>query len=266
MFMRADASNQISALSRLALSQPIFGLMQTVPNPSLTELAVWSGYDFVILDCEHGIVDEPAHIACLQVISGSPAFAAVRLRPGDFGSVGRYLDFGADAILMADVQTPEEAARFAAAATFGPQGTRSSTKSTRAARYGLTAIKDIAPPLLLATIESKRAVDNVAAIAATPGIGGLILGPSDLSADLNCPFEFSALAYTSAFAQVEQGAAGARIHLGTIAHPGYSVERLLSAGHRIIIVTADIAVLREGFGSHLAAARNQLEKPPGEKP
>ena len=133
--MRADASNQISALSRLALSQPIFGLMQTVPNPSLTELAVWSGYDFVILDCEHGIVDEPAHIACLQVISGSPAFAAVRLRPGDFGSVGRYLDFGADAILMADVQTPEEAARFAAAATFGPQGTRSSTKSTRALRW-----------------------------------------------------------------------------------------------------------------------------------
>jgi len=243
----------------------VFGLMQTLPNPSLTELAVWSGYDFIILDCEHGIVDEAAQVACLQVISGSHAFAAVRVRPGDFGSVGRYLDFGADAILMADVQTPEDAARLVAAATFGPHGTRSSTKSTRAARYGLTAIKDIAPPLLLATIESKRAVGNIAAIAATPGIGGLIVGPSDLSADLGSPFEFSTPAYTSAFTQIEQGAASARLHLGTIAHAGYSVDRLLNAGHRLIIVTADIAVMREGYGSHLAAARSHVSNARGEK-
>jgi 2-keto-3-deoxy-L-rhamnonate aldolase RhmA len=264
--MSTEAQNQSSALTRLGQAKPVFGLMQTLPNPSLTELAVWSGYDFIILDCEHGIVDEAAQVACLQVISGSRAFAAVRLRPGDFGSVGRYLDFGADAILMADVQSPEGAARFTAAAAFGPHGTRSSTKSTRAARYGLNAIKDIPPPLLLATIESKRAVDNIAAIASTPGIGGLIVGPSDLSADLGCPFDFSAPVYTSAFTQIEQGAAGARIHLGTIAHAGYSVERLLNAGHRIIIVTADIAVLREGFGSQLAAARSHLKNAQSQKP
>lgn len=246
--------NSRSALTQLLQHKPAIGLIQTIPTPALTELAVWSGFDFVILDCEHGVVDEPAQLACLQIIAGSPAFAAVRVRPGNLSAVGRYLDFGADAILMPDVQTPVEAAALVAAATLGPRGTRSSTGSARAYRYGLSS-PSREPPLLLALIESKCAVDNVAEIVATPGLGGVVIGPSDLSADLECANNFSAPAYRSAFAEVEKAATAANVLLGTKPHPGYPLERLLAAGHRFIIAVADINVLREGFRSQLKSAR-----------
>jgi 2-keto-3-deoxy-L-rhamnonate aldolase RhmA len=242
------------ALARLRRLEPVFGLIQTIPTPTLTELAVWSGYDFVILDGEHGIADEPAHLACLQVISGSDAFAAVRVQPGNFGAVGRYLDLGADAILMPDVQTAADAAAFVAAATPGPKGTRSSTGSARVSRYGLGRLAE-QPPLLLAMIEGKQAATRIAAIAATPGLGGFVIGPSDLSADLECANDFSTPAYTSAFAQIEKAAAGAKLLIGTKPHPGFPLEKLLGAGHRFIIVAADINILRDGYRAQLAAAR-----------
>jgi 2-keto-3-deoxy-L-rhamnonate aldolase RhmA len=242
-----------SPLQRLRRREPVFGIMQTLPAPSLTELAVWSGCDFVILDCEHGIVDEPAHVACLQVLGGSAAFAAVRLRPKDFGSVGRYLDFGADAILMPDVESAADAHALVSAALHGPNGTRSSTRTVRSARYGLSSVA-ATQPLLFAMIEGRRALAELAAIAATPGISGLIIGPNDLSADLGCASEFAAPAYAAAVSQVEATAADAQLLLGTIAHPHYPTERLLAAGHRLIIVSSDVAIVRDGCQAQLAAA------------
>jgi 4-hydroxy-2-oxoheptanedioate aldolase len=251
----AVSGSSHSSLERLRRGGPVFGIMQTLPLPTLTELAVWCGYDFIILDCEHGIVDEAAHVACLQVVSNSGAFAAVRVRPKDFGSVGRYLDFGADAILLPDVQTPADAVAFVSAATYGPRGNRSSTRSARTSRYGLGAPAAETAPLLLAMIEGNRALADLAAIAATPGIGGFIVGPNDLSADLGCPFDFSAAAYSTAFRKIEQTAANAQLLMGTIAHPHYPTERLLAAGHRFIIVSSDVAITRDGYKLQLAAAR-----------
>jgi 4-hydroxy-2-oxoheptanedioate aldolase len=245
------------ALQRLRGREPVFAVMQTLPVPTLSELAVWSGYDCVILDCEHGIVDEPAQLACLQVISNAGALAAVRVRPKDFGSVGRYLDFGADAILLPDVQTGADAAAFVSAATCGTGGTRSSTRSARGSRYGLDAAGHAAP-LLFAMIEGSLALDNLAEIAATPGISGFVIGPNDLSADLGCPSDFSAAAYSAAFAKIEATAANAKLLIGTIAHPHYPIERLLAAGHAFIIVSSDVATVRDGYKSQLAAARGAL--------
>jgi 2-keto-3-deoxy-L-rhamnonate aldolase RhmA len=248
-----------SSLERLRRREPVFGIMQTLPSPTLTELAVWSGCDFVILDCEHGIVDEAAHVACLQIIANSGAFAAVRLRPKDFNSAGRYLDFGADAILLPDVQTPADAVAFVSAATYGPRGNRSSTRSSRSSRYGMAAPAET-PPLLFAMIEGNSALRDLTAIAATPGISGFIVGPNDLSADLGCPFEFSAPAYSTAISKIEQTAADAQLLMGTIPHPHYPTERLLAAGHRLIIVSSDVAIIRDGCTSQLAAARAALAR------
>jgi 2-keto-3-deoxy-L-rhamnonate aldolase RhmA len=248
-----------SSLQRLRRREPVFGIMQTLPSPALTEIAVWSGFDFVILDCEHGIVDEPAHVACLQVLGNSGAFAAVRVRPKDFGSVGRYLDFGADAILMPDVESVADALALVSSATYGPHGTRSSTRTVRGERYGLSS-GIAAAPLLFAMIEGRRALEDLAAIAATPGIGGLIIGPNDLSADLGCASEFSATAYAAAITQIEAAAAKAQLLLGTIAHRHYPTERLLAAGHRLIIVSSDVAIVRDGCKSQLAAAREALAR------
>lgn len=227
------------ALGRLRSRQPVFGVLQTIPAPALTQLAVSSGCDFVILDCEHGIVDEQAHTESLRIIAASDAFAAVRVQPSDFAAVTRYLRLGADAILLPDVRTAIHAATFVEAATQSANGGRE-------------------PPLLFAMIEAAEAVANVGAIAATPGLSGLVIGPSDLSADLGCADDFSSAAYTNAFAAIGAAAAGAGLILGSRTHPGFSIPQLLRAGHRFILASVDVAALRDGFQTQLAAARQTI--------
>ena len=232
----------------------VFGVAQTLPSPWLTDVALSVGFDFVMIDCEHGVVDEAAQIACFQVIEHSAAFSAVRVRPGDFASVGRYLDFGADAVLLADVRSVSEAKDFVAAATPGPRGTRSSTGSARSTRYGLAPAKE---PLLLAMIEGAAAVDSIEEIATTEGLHGLVIGPNDLSADLECFNEFDAPLYRKSFEAIEQAARSAGLFLGTRPHGDFGIARLLAAGHRFILSSSDIGALREGYRADLSRARPQ---------
>src|SRR5579862_2458025 len=164
--------------------------MQSIPSPTITESAVLSGFDFIILDCEHAVVDELSQLASLQTLSGRDAFSLARLRPEDFSAVGRYLDLGVNGILMPDIQSPEAAREFVRAATWGPQGTRSSTAASRTRQYG---IRGAAPlnPLLLAMIEGKAGVEAVDRILCIEGIDGVVIGPHDLAADLGRPEDFS---------------------------------------------------------------------------
>lgn len=244
-----------SAAEKLRARQPVFGVVQTLPSPTIAELAVLCGFDFVILDCEHGVIDEGAHLACLQVISAGGALAAVRVRANDFDAVARYLDFGADAILMPDVQGAQQAAALVSAATHGPTGSRSSTGNSRAARYGLRQAPDAQPPLLFALIEGARAIEQIGAIVATPGLSGVIVGPNDLAADLGCGTDFNVKSYVDAFESIERAATAAGVLLGTKPHGSFTVSRLLQSGHHLIIASADIVALREGLRAHLRAAR-----------
>jgi 2-keto-3-deoxy-L-rhamnonate aldolase RhmA len=108
---------------------------------------------------------------------------------------------------------------------------------------------------LLAMIESAEAVANAGVIAATPGIDGLVIGPSDLSADLGQPGVYDSARYADAIAAVEQAAARATSILGTRPAPFYPVERLIAAGHHFLVVGSDVTSLRDGYRALLASVR-----------
>jgi 4-hydroxy-2-oxoheptanedioate aldolase len=241
----------------------LIGALQTLPSTLATEVALRSGFDFIIIDCEHGVIDEPAQIASLQIISSTDALAVVRVRPRDFNAVSRYLDFGADAILLANVQTPDDASQFVAAGAHWHDGTRSSSVRTRLDRFDIESdprwsIASRPPPALLAMIEGRAAVNCIDAIAATPGLTGLVIGPNDLAADLDCPNDFTSPVYEAAFAAIEHAASRADLLLGSKVHPGFPAERLVQNGHRFILASSDSAALRHGFQVHLKAARTAL--------
>ena len=244
-----------SALARLRRGQVVFGVMQSIPSSMLTEIAIWSGFDFVVLDCEHAIIDEVSQLASIQLTAASPAFMMVRLRANEFTAVGRYLDFGVDGILMPDVRTVGDAQAFVASATHGPAGTRSSTGGgARAQRYGMN--HGARPkPLLIAMIEGVQGVRSVDGILATEGIDGVAIGPHDLAADLNSGGDFSSSAYVQAFESVEVAAGRHGKILGTRTHPGFPLDRLLKGGHRFILASGDVGAIRDGFRQHLDAVR-----------
>src|ERR1700733_4628475 len=108
----------------LSTCRAVFGLLQSQNNTVLTELAGMCGYDFLLLDGEHGVFSEGDYLHTMQVLSAVDVLAMVRLPRHDLQAVGRYLDIGADAIVVPNVSTVEQAKALVRAMEYPPSGTR----------------------------------------------------------------------------------------------------------------------------------------------
>jgi len=244
----------MNALKRLRQGKPVFGIFQTFPDAATTELAIWCGYDFVILDCEHGVVDESAQMGILRTLAGSDTFSLVRVRARDEPAVSRYLDFGADGVMVPDVRTPAQAQRIVSAA-IGRW-----TTGLRYDRYGLEPRNPSDRPLVIVLIESQEGVGNIDAILETDGIDGVIVGSGDLSTALGMPGDFAASAYLSAIDKVEQSARDRGKILGAKPYGEFSIAKLVQRGHRLIVIGRDVAFLRNSLVGALAAAKEEANK------
>lgn len=219
-----------AALGLLHQSCPVFGLVQVIPSIVVTELNLSFGFDYIILDCEKGRFRESDVVASLRVISAaSHAFTLVRVRAHDFSAITTYLACGAHGILMPHVCTAAQAREY-----------------VECAREATERLK-CASPLLLAMIEEKEAVHNIEAIASTVGVSGLVIGPRDLAEDLGVEEDFSIPEFQSAFVHVEEAARRNRLLLGTRVPRGCTMNRVLSAGHRLLLAGSDTGILSEGY-------------------
>jgi 4-hydroxy-2-oxoheptanedioate aldolase len=247
---------------RLSTQATLVGLLQTHPNLALTEMAGMCGYDFLILDAEHGVFSETDYLCAFQTLSGTDLVPMVRLTECDTQAVGRYLDMGAEAIVVPNVVTAEQAQSLVRAMNYPPQGTRGFAAPThRASRYGLDLAAHLKDPrggrCLIVMIESSEGVANVEDILGVDGVDGVFIGPFDLSADLGCAGDFSTPAYAQALARVERAAIAQGKVLGTGPHPGYPLDALLARGHRLLLIGADMPLIREGMLAQVAVAKSQ---------
>lgn len=252
---------QRSVLERLSTQRALIGLLQTHPNPALAEMAGMCGYDFLMLDGEHGVLSEQDYLQTLQALTATDALAFVRLAGHDTHAVGRYLDMGVDAIVVPNVSTVEQATALARAMEYPPAGTRGFGASAhRATRYGMDMEAHLKSPregaCLVVMIESSLGVANVEAILAVEGVDGVFIGPSDLTANLGEARNFSLPAYVQAMAHIERAAAARGKLLGTAPHAGSPLEALLARGHRLLIVDADMSLVREAMTSQVLKAKS----------
>ena len=155
--------------------------------PSTAEALGCAGFDFLVVDMEHTPVDTPEMIEILRTIAGTPAQAMVRLVWNDPVWLKRVLDGGAQTVLLPFVQTAEEAQRAVAATRYPPDGIRGVAGNHRASRFGTVPdyLKNAASELcVMVQIETVKGFENLAAIAAVPGVDSIFIGPSDLAASM----------------------------------------------------------------------------------
>jgi 4-hydroxy-2-oxoheptanedioate aldolase len=252
-----------SLQERLSARRALVGLLQTHPNPTLAEMAGMCGYDFLLLDGEHGVFSERDYLDALQALAATGALAMVRLAKHDTQALGRYLDMGVDVIVVPHVSTVEEARALAHAMEYPPAGTRAFGASLhRATRYGLDVATHLKAPRqgvsLIVIIESVPGVANVEDILAVQGVDGAIIGPWDLTTDLGRPGDFSQPAYAQAVTRIEEVAASRGKIFGTAPHPGNSLEALVARGHRLLILGNDVSLIREAMSTQIAKARSCL--------
>ena len=203
------------------------GLWCTIPGGTVAEVLAGAGYDWIVFDTEHSPGDPTTVLEQLQAAAPYPVSAVVRPDTNDPVLIKRYLDIGAQTILIPYVQNAAEARAAAAAMLYPPAGIRGVSGWTRASRYGRVADyarRAAAELCLLVQVETAAALDEIEAIAAVDGVDGLFIGPADLAASL--------------------GHAGDPAHPAVVAAIEDAVRRIRAAGKAAGILTLDRAFAR----------------------
>lgn len=181
------SQTRLSLKPRLAAGEQLLGVLLRIPGDDLIEMCGAAGFDFVIIDCEHGPADVAAlrhHIMAAE-INAMPAL--VRLGTGEPALALRALDQGAAGVVAPHIDTVTDAVALVQSAHYPPLGTRGFAAYTRAGDFGTVdpeAYRQtyLEQTLVLGMIESPVGVANAADIIATEGIDGIMIGPADLRA------------------------------------------------------------------------------------
>ncbi len=250
---------------RLHAGQIVYASWCMMASPMTAETLVREGFPAVVLDAQHGMWDIATIVAGVGAANHAGGAAIVRVPLGDFASVSRALDFGAEAIIAPMINNAGDATRFASAAKYPPLGERSygpvraamlqtqgtdflrnATDYLRAANLGT---------LTLAMIESQAALDNVEAIAATPGIDALFVGPYDLSTALSggSSQDINAPDVDRAIDRIVTAAVNAGKIPGIYCRDAARALAMRERGFRFLTVGNDLGLLRDGVAAQLKA-------------
>jgi 4-hydroxy-2-oxoheptanedioate aldolase len=175
---------------RLRAGETVYSGWCALGSPIVAESVARAGFPAVVLDAQHGLWDTASVLAGIAGLHHAGAAPIVRVPLNDFGFVSRALDFGAEAIIAPMINSAADARIFAAVAKYPPLAERSWGPTRAMSLQGLSDVtaylRDAnTGTLTLAMIETPQALANVDAIAATPGIDALFIGPYDLSTSLS---------------------------------------------------------------------------------
>lgn len=218
----------------LAARRVQIGLWLGLANPYSAEICAGADFDWLLIDGEHSPNSLKDLLAQAQAIAAYPGSHAIaRLPVGDTALIKQYLDIGLQTLLVPMVDTPEQAAQLVRACRYpqaddvsGQGGVRgmAGARASRWGRYPNYAKEANAQVCLLVQAETRAALTHLDAIAATPGVDGVFIGPADLSASLG--------------------------HVGNPGHPEVqaaiedAIARILRAGKAPGILTTDEAQAR----------------------
>ncbi|QUJ76445.1 HpcH/HpaI aldolase/citrate lyase family protein [Sulfitobacter albidus] len=165
-----------------------FGCWLGIPTGFTTELMGHAGFDWLVIDGEHGPQDYRATLNALQVLAGTPAHPVVRVPVGDTVIIKQMLDLGAQTLLVPMVESAAQAEQLVRDVTYPPHGVRGvgfalsrAAGFSTIADYGKTADAQIC---LLVQVENRAGLAALDEILAVEGVHGVFIGPSDLAADM----------------------------------------------------------------------------------
>jgi 4-hydroxy-2-oxoheptanedioate aldolase len=171
----------------LAAGQRQIGLWLALGSPTATEIVAGSGYDWLLLDLEHTMIDLGQVTDHLRAAKGGSAEMVVRVPWNDPVTFKRLLDAGVRSFMVPMVQSAQEARAAVAATRFPPHGIRGAAGNTRASNFARNPSymqRAHEEQCIVVQIETTRAVDAIEEIGAVDGIDGLFIGPNDLAASL----------------------------------------------------------------------------------
>ncbi|MFI6994312.1 HpcH/HpaI aldolase/citrate lyase family protein [Nonomuraea wenchangensis] len=233
-----------------AARRPLIGMWVCSGSPLVAEICAGSGLDWLLIDAEHSPNGPESLLAQLQAVHGYPVTPLVRPPAGDPVVIKQYLDLGVQNLLIPMVDTAEQAAAMVRAVEYPPHGIRGvGSALARASRWNRVPdyLRTARTTLSLhVQIESAEAVENVEAIAATPGVDGVFVGPADLAASLGVLGEQDHPEVVAAVEHCLRAAKAAGVKVGLNAFAPALARRYLAVGADFVLVGADVQLLARG--------------------
>jgi 4-hydroxy-2-oxoheptanedioate aldolase len=228
---------------KLAKGDVVLGVFVAVPSPDIVEMAGYMGFDFVLLDAEHGpmSVETAAHLMRAAECAG--IVPIVNVPSLSRQTIARYLDIGALGIQVPQVNDRNEAEAIVDAVKYHPLGSRGMARP-RAGHYGLVgSLQEYMTDanqetMVVASIENIEGVKHLPHILNTDGIDVFLIGPNDLSQSMGLPGQVATPLVKSAIDTIVTQVRGAGRAVGIFASDAAAARSYMAKGAQYIITSA----------------------------
>ena len=247
--------NRVKRLLRAG--EPALGTFMALGSSLGAEQLAQAGFDWLVIDQEHGAIDATLTQSLLQAVSTSETVPLIRVSQNGVDWIKRALDAGAYGVIVPMVNTRADAEAAVRASRYPPLGDRS-IGGSRTRLYGGPDYVEHANEeiLLIVQIEHRTAVENAREILSVPGVDAYFNGPGDLCASLGLPntWDPDFPEYWAALDEVRRVATELGVPGGIHASP-HRVTAMLERGYRFVAIGFDVSFMAQAATGALQAAR-----------
>jgi 4-hydroxy-2-oxoheptanedioate aldolase len=237
-------------LTTLSKADASRGAWIMLGDPGLTARIAGAGFDWVVLDQQHGAVGPDRLVDLARAHDHAASELAVRVASADPAAIGRALDVGAHIVIVPLVQTADEARALVSAANYPPLGARSWGPLTPL-WGGPTPTAATARPRLWPMIETRSALEQLDDILAVEGLDAVFIGPYDLSLALGVTLAHLLADDDGPLADIVAACRAAGVACGAFAGSPATAERLAEFGFEHLAVTTDVGIVDAGAAAAL---------------
>ena len=239
----------ISLKQRIQSGETVHGSWVNLGSTVSAEIIGNAGFDWVLIDLEHGAGTDAVMYQQLQVLESTDATPLVRIDELSRPKAQRILDAGATGIMFPRIDTPAEAEFAASVLYYPPKGTRGMAKMIRASGFGksVNEYADMEKNIIgIVQIETVNALKQLDGIAAIEGVDVLFVGPSDLTMALGIFNQFDHAVYQQSIKDVAQAAKKNKKAAGVLLQNINEYKMYHDLGYRVLACGGDAAFVARG--------------------
>ncbi len=255
--MEPEKNPFVEALSRGRVQ---FGCWLSLPDNSVVEIAALAGFDWLLIDHEHGPLELTDILSLLQTLAPYDVAPIVRPASDDGALIKKLLDTGAQTLVVPMVNSPEQAARLVSAVRYPPAGTRGlAPNMVRASRW--SEIQDYARQAndhicLIVQAETVEAMERLTDIASVDGVDGVFIGPADLAASMGYPGNSAAREVVDVIQKGLKTIGEAGKYAGVLCMDPTLAKTYIQAGADFVGITIDVLLLLRSMKEAVQTFRN----------
>lgn len=255
--------------ARLKDGERLYGVFLLSFSPVVAEIVGFAGYDFAVIDMEHGPGDTMAALPVMQALASTQTPAIIRIPDNDPVMVKKAMDLGPQGLMFPMIDGPKAAKRAVSYCRYPPKGIRGAAHSVvRASRYGvndkyLEEYED--EVLVMCQVESEEAVKKIEEIAMVEGVDCIQMGPTDLSASMGFLNDLGNKRAKEMLQRAEKGVFGLKNgpFLAGFAMPHDPPTELQRRGYHMVSGAVDIGLFRDAAIADLRKHKSDVVETEG---